>query len=120
MMEHHDYPANVRDTLGEAVAAAALLASTLKFQGLLTLLLLLAYAGLAAVWVRTVEAFARVAAGLAIAATATSVYAIGQYFGVDPWGWSPYAADLRVTTGDHVEDAVGEAGLGREFRDPQQ
>lgn len=37
MMEHHDYPANVRDTLGEAVAAAALLASTLKFQGLLSL-----------------------------------------------------------------------------------
>ena len=37
MMEHHDYPAEVRDTLGEAVAAAALLASTLKFQGLLTL-----------------------------------------------------------------------------------
>jgi molecular chaperone Hsp33 len=37
MMEHHDYPANVRDTLGEAVAAAALLASTLKFKGLLTL-----------------------------------------------------------------------------------
>ena len=37
MMEHHDYPAQVRDTLGEAVAAAALLASTLKFQGLLTL-----------------------------------------------------------------------------------
>jgi molecular chaperone Hsp33 len=37
MMEHHDYPSNVRDSLGEAVAAAALLASTLKFQGLLTL-----------------------------------------------------------------------------------
>ncbi|HET9694412.1 MAG TPA: Hsp33 family molecular chaperone HslO [Steroidobacteraceae bacterium] len=37
MMEHHVYPANVRDTLGEAVAAAALLASTLKFKGLLTL-----------------------------------------------------------------------------------
>jgi len=37
MMEHHDYPDQVRDTLGEAVAAAALLASTLKFQGLLTL-----------------------------------------------------------------------------------
>lgn len=37
MMEHHDYPAQVRDTLGEAVAAAALLASTLKFKGLLTL-----------------------------------------------------------------------------------
>lgn len=37
MMEHHDYPAHVRDTLGEAVAAAALLASTLKFEGLLTL-----------------------------------------------------------------------------------
>ena len=37
MMEHHDYPDQVRDTLGEAVAAAVLLASTLKFQGLLTL-----------------------------------------------------------------------------------
>ena len=37
MMEHHDYPAQVRDTLGEAVAAAALLASTLKFDGLLSL-----------------------------------------------------------------------------------
>jgi hypothetical protein len=37
MMEHHDYPDEVRDTLGEAVAAAALLASTLKFKGLLTL-----------------------------------------------------------------------------------
>lgn len=36
MMEHHDYPPQVRDTLGEAVAAAALLASTLKFEGLLT------------------------------------------------------------------------------------
>ena len=37
MMEHHDYPDAVRDTLGEAVAAAALLASTLKFKGLLSL-----------------------------------------------------------------------------------
>jgi len=37
MMEHHDYPDQVRDTLGEAVAATALLASTLKFHGLLTL-----------------------------------------------------------------------------------
>jgi len=37
MMEHHDYPAHVRDTLGEAVAAAALLSSTLKFSGLLSL-----------------------------------------------------------------------------------
>ena len=37
MMEHHDYPAQVRDCLGEAVVAAALLASTLKFDGLLSL-----------------------------------------------------------------------------------
>jgi molecular chaperone Hsp33 len=37
MMEHHDYPAEVRDSLGEAVAAATLLASTLKFQGRLSL-----------------------------------------------------------------------------------
>jgi molecular chaperone Hsp33 len=37
MMEHHEYPPQVRDTLGEAVAAAALLSSTLKFTGLLSL-----------------------------------------------------------------------------------
>jgi len=37
MMEHHEYPAQVRDSLGEAVAAAALLSATLKFQGLLSL-----------------------------------------------------------------------------------
>jgi molecular chaperone Hsp33 len=37
MMEHHAYPAQVRDALGEAVAAAALLSSTLKYDGLLSL-----------------------------------------------------------------------------------
>ncbi len=37
MMEHHDYPDRVRDSLGEAVAAAALLSSTLKYEGLLSL-----------------------------------------------------------------------------------
>jgi len=37
MMEHHEYPAQVRDALGEAVVAAALLSSTLKYEGLLSL-----------------------------------------------------------------------------------
>jgi molecular chaperone Hsp33 len=37
MMEHHDYPDEIRDVLGEAVAATALLASTLKYRGLLSL-----------------------------------------------------------------------------------
>lgn len=37
MMEHHHYPAQVRDSLGEAVVAAALLSSTLKYDGLLSL-----------------------------------------------------------------------------------
>jgi molecular chaperone Hsp33 len=37
MMEHHEYPAPVRDNLGEAVAAAALLSSTIKYDGLLSL-----------------------------------------------------------------------------------
>src|SRR5512134_1593412 len=37
MMEHHEYPDEIRDSLGEAVAAAVLLASTLKFQGQLSL-----------------------------------------------------------------------------------
>jgi molecular chaperone Hsp33 len=33
MMEHHDYPGHVRDSLGEAVAATVLLSSTLKYDG---------------------------------------------------------------------------------------
>lgn len=37
MMEHHTYPDHVRDVLGEAVAATALLSSTLKYSGQLAL-----------------------------------------------------------------------------------
>jgi molecular chaperone Hsp33 len=37
LVEHHDYPPVVRETLGEALAATALLVATLKFEGLLTL-----------------------------------------------------------------------------------
>ncbi len=37
LLEHRQYPTEIRDTLGEAVAASVLLASTLKFEGLLTL-----------------------------------------------------------------------------------
>jgi molecular chaperone Hsp33 len=37
LREHADYPEPVRELLGEAIAAAVLLASTLKFQGSLTL-----------------------------------------------------------------------------------
>jgi molecular chaperone Hsp33 len=37
ILEHHDYPDVVRDTLGEALAASVLLAGTLKFEGHLTL-----------------------------------------------------------------------------------
>lgn len=37
LLEHRDYPAVIRDTLGEAVAASVLLAATLKFDGTLSL-----------------------------------------------------------------------------------
>ena len=37
MCEHHEYPPVVREVLGEAAAAAALIASTRKFDGTLTL-----------------------------------------------------------------------------------
>lgn len=37
MCEHHDYPAPVREILGEALAATTLIASTRKFDGTLTL-----------------------------------------------------------------------------------
>jgi molecular chaperone Hsp33 len=37
LIEHHDYPDAVRDTLGEAVAATMLLGATLNFEGVLTL-----------------------------------------------------------------------------------
>jgi molecular chaperone Hsp33 len=37
LIEHREYPAAVRDTLGEAVAASLLLAATVKFEGVLSL-----------------------------------------------------------------------------------
>jgi molecular chaperone Hsp33 len=37
LLEHHEYPALIRDTLAEAVAASVLLAATLKFDGTLSL-----------------------------------------------------------------------------------
>lgn len=37
MMEHHEYPDEIRDSLGEAAVASVLLASTLKFKGQLSL-----------------------------------------------------------------------------------
>ena len=37
LIEHRDYPADIRDLLGEAVAASLLLAATIKFDGVLSL-----------------------------------------------------------------------------------
>jgi len=37
LIEHGDYPAAIRDTLGEAAAASLLLAATIKFEGVLSL-----------------------------------------------------------------------------------
>jgi molecular chaperone Hsp33 len=37
LIEHRQYPAAIRDTLGEAVAASLLLAATIKFDGVLSL-----------------------------------------------------------------------------------
>ena len=37
LIEHRDYPALIRDTLGQAVVASLLLAATLKFDGVLSL-----------------------------------------------------------------------------------
>jgi molecular chaperone Hsp33 len=37
LLEHRQYPATIRDTLGEAVAATLLLAATIKFDGVLSL-----------------------------------------------------------------------------------
>lgn len=37
LIEHSEYPEAIRDTLGEAVAAAVLLAATIKFEGVLSL-----------------------------------------------------------------------------------
>src|SRR5580693_532135 len=37
LIEHREYPAPIRDILGEAVAASLLLAATVKFEGVLSL-----------------------------------------------------------------------------------
>jgi molecular chaperone Hsp33 len=37
LIEHREYPAPIRDTMGEAVAASLLLAATIKFEGVLSM-----------------------------------------------------------------------------------
>src|SRR5471032_3489904 len=37
LIEHREYPAAIRETLGEAVVASLLLAATIKFEGVLSL-----------------------------------------------------------------------------------
>ena len=37
LIEHREYPAAIRDALGEAVVASLLLAATIKFEGVLSL-----------------------------------------------------------------------------------
>src|SRR5271170_1968731 len=37
LTEHREYPAPIRDTMGEAVAASLLLAATIKFEGVLSM-----------------------------------------------------------------------------------
>jgi len=91
MMEHHDYPAQVRDTLGEAVAAAALLSSTLKYQGLLSLQL----RGQGPMHLMLVEC----TDGLAMRAVARFR---------DP----PDSRDLRVLSGDGTLTVTVESGEG--------
>lgn len=89
MMEHHEYPDAVRDVLGEAVAAAALLSATLKFDGLLSLQL----RGAGAMRLMLVEC----TDGLAMRAVARFR---------DP----PATRDLRVLSGDGTLTVTIESG----------
>ena len=92
-MEHHEYPPQVRDSLGEAVAAAALLSSTLKYDGLLSLQL----RGEGPMHLMLVEC----TDGLAMRAVARFR---------DP----PDTRDLRVLSGDGTLTVTVESGNGRQ------
>jgi molecular chaperone Hsp33 len=89
MMEHHDYPPQVRDTLGEAVAAAALLSSTLKYDGLLSLQL----RGAGPMHLMLVEC-----------TDGLSMRAVARFR--DP----PATFDLRVLSGDGTLTVTSESG----------
>ena len=65
----------------------SLLGRYLVKQGLLTQGAYVAYFLLGASWIRTEVAFARVAAGVTLAATGASAYAAAQYAGINPLGW---------------------------------
>ena len=76
--------------------------------GLLTLAVFIGYFFLAASWVRTETALARLATGLVLAATANSLYVAVQYIGWEPLGWS--ITENRPTIG-----ALGYANHVGEF-----
>ena len=81
--------AHVLATLGSIEPRTSLLGNYGVGQGLLTVAIGVAYFWLAASWVRTEAALARLAAGLTLAATASAGYAIVQAAGLDPLAW-PY------------------------------
>jgi molecular chaperone Hsp33 len=93
VLEHQDYPAPVRTVLGEALAAAVLLASTLKFEGMLTLQL----QGDGPMRLLVAQCTSR-----------------GTVRGLAKWEGEPPAGDLRALTGDARLAITIERGAGQD------
>ena len=89
---------NVLATITSVEPRTSLMGKYQQDQGLLSLGVMIGYLFLAASWVRTEAAFARVALGFGLAASLASIYAIGQQFGLDPLSTSALIDDNRLAT----------------------
>jgi O-antigen ligase len=100
---------NALATLASIEPRNAFFGSFDEDKGLLTLALMVGCFLLAATWVRTEEALARLVGGLALAAAIISLYSILQQVTVDPIAWSIGVADGRpVTATLGYPNSVGE------------
>lgn len=86
-------------SLGAVEPRTALLGTYGHDRGFITLLVQVACFFLAASWIRSEAALARLAGALAVAATANSLYVIAQSAGLDPLGWPAAPEDARAIYG---------------------
>jgi hypothetical protein len=101
---------NVLATVFSIAPIAALVGDYEHDQGLLRLVVEMAYFFLAAAWIRKERDLARFAGGLALAAGACSALAVLQFAGFDPFRWSGYIEDARTAVG-----TIGHANSFAEF-----
>ena len=95
-------------TIGSVEPRTAVFGNYKTDQGLLTLAVQIGYFFVAAIWVRTEAALARLGAGVAVGASCAGLYGIAQQFAFDPLGWPAIDPQRRAVSTFGHPDNLGE------------